>query len=164
MLDLPPMQQERIACSIMAAIKYQVPANILLAIAEKEGGQPGMVVANKNVTYDIGSMQFNSAYLRDLRKYGIAPGHVATHGCYPYSLAAWRIRQHLLHDKGSIWIRVANYHSRTPRHNLRYQEDLVKKAEKWAYWLEYNISNPSKTECSCHWSTNSYYKHPLNIK
>ena len=48
MLDLPPLQQERIVCSITAAIKYQVPANILLAIAEKEGGKPGMVVINKN--------------------------------------------------------------------------------------------------------------------
>lgn len=54
MFDLPPMRQERILCSIMAAIKYQVPANILLAIAEKEDGKYGMVVTNKNGTSDIG--------------------------------------------------------------------------------------------------------------
>ena len=38
MPDLPPShhQQERIVCSITAAEKYAVPANILLAIAEKE--------------------------------------------------------------------------------------------------------------------------------
>ena len=140
MLDLPPLQQERIVCSITAAIKYQVPANILLAIAETEGGKPGMVVANRNGTYDIGPMQFNSAYLNDLRKYGIGPAHVAANGCYPYDLAAWRLRQHLLHDKGDILTKAANYHSRTASHNQQYRGDLVKKTEKWAYWLQFNFS------------------------
>ena len=141
MLDLPPLQQERIVCSITAAIKYQVPANILLAIAEKEGGKPGMVVANSNGTYDIGPMQFNSDYLNELRKYGIAPIHVAAKGCYPYDLAAWRLRQHLLYDNGNIWIRAANYHSRKANHNLQYKKDLIKKAKKWACWLESNFSS-----------------------
>lgn len=139
MLDLPPLQQERIVCSITAAIKYQVPANIMLAIAEKEGGRPGILVANKNGTYDIGPMQFNSAYLLELRQYGITPADVAMKGCYPYDLAAWRLRQHLLHDKGNMWVRAANYHSKTQNHNSQYQEDLVKKAEKWAYWLQCNF-------------------------
>lgn len=58
MLDLPPLQHERIVCSITAVIKYPVPANILLAITEKERGKTGMAVANKNGTYDIGTMQF----------------------------------------------------------------------------------------------------------
>lgn len=35
MLNLPHLQQERIVCSITAAIKYYVPANMLIAIAEK---------------------------------------------------------------------------------------------------------------------------------
>lgn len=34
-------------CSITAAIKYHVPANTALAIAEKEGGEPGMTLPNK---------------------------------------------------------------------------------------------------------------------
>jgi len=36
MLDLPPVMQEGVVCSIAAAIKYEIPANILLAIAEKK--------------------------------------------------------------------------------------------------------------------------------
>jgi len=139
MLDLPPLQQERIVCSITAAIKYQVPANILLAIAEKEGGKPGMVVANRNGTYDIGPMQFNSAYLHELRKYGIVPAHAAVSGCYPYELAAWRLRRHLLYDKGNLWARAANYHSRVAQYNLPYRADLIKKANKWTYWLKCNL-------------------------
>ena len=39
MLSPSPMWQERIMCSITAAIKCQVPANILLAIAEKGDGK-----------------------------------------------------------------------------------------------------------------------------
>ena len=140
MLDLPPMQQERIVCSITAAIKYQVPANILLAIAEKEGGKPWMVVANENGTYDIGPMQFNSAYLHDLRKHGISPAHVVGVGCYPYDLAAWRLRQHLLRDTGNVWARAANYHSRSDKYNFRYQQDIVREARKWALWLESKFS------------------------
>jgi hypothetical protein len=60
MMDLPPDMQERVVCSITAAIKYEIPANILLAIAEKEGGKPGQWVSNSNGTHDVGSMQFNT--------------------------------------------------------------------------------------------------------
>lgn len=139
MLDLPPLQQERIVCSITAAIKYQVPANMMLAIAEKEVGKPGMVVANRNGTYDIGPMQFNSAYLHELQKYGITSAHVAMKGCYPYDLAAWRLRRHLLYDTGNLWARAANYHSRTVQYNLAYRADLIKKGHKWARWIECNL-------------------------
>ena len=48
MTDLPPHMQERIVCSIQAAVKYEAPANILLAVAEKEGGKPGQWVKNSN--------------------------------------------------------------------------------------------------------------------
>ena len=33
--DMPPQIQERVVCSISAAVKYEVPANIVLAVAEK---------------------------------------------------------------------------------------------------------------------------------
>lgn len=45
---------------------------MLLAITDKEGGRPGMTVANSNGTYDIGPMQFNFAYLMELRQCGFA--------------------------------------------------------------------------------------------
>ena len=48
--DLPPQDQERVVCSIVAAVKYEVPANIVLAVAEQEGGQPGQWVKNPNGT------------------------------------------------------------------------------------------------------------------
>jgi len=135
MVDLPPDMQERVVCSIIAAVKYEIPANILLAIAEKEGGKPGQWVENSNGTHDVGVMQFNTAYLQDLSKYGIIADHVATSGCYAYDLAAWRVRQHIKNDKGDIWTKAANYHSRTSEYNARYRADLIAKAVKWADWL-----------------------------
>ncbi|MDF7677050.1 transglycosylase SLT domain-containing protein [Neisseriaceae bacterium ESL0693] len=134
--DMPPQIQERVICSISAAVKYEIPANIVLAVAEKEGGKPGQWVRNSNGTHDVGPMQFNTSYLRSLAKYGITTDDVAATGCYPYDLAAWRLRMHIRNDKGDIWTKAANYHSRTPRYNSIYRADLIRKASKWANWLE----------------------------
>ena len=87
--DLPAPQQNRVVCSISAAAEYKIPANIVLAVAEQEAGRPGLWVANRNGTYDVGSMQFNTAYLHDLKKYGIIPQDVAAAGCYSLDPAAW---------------------------------------------------------------------------
>lgn len=135
-LDLPPQLEERIVCSISAAVKYEVPANIVLAIAEKEGGKAGGWVKNTNGTHDVGPMQFNTLYLGDLARYGITANDVAAAGCYSFDLAAWRLRQHIRKDTGDLWTRAANYHSRTPQVNAIYRADLMRKAVKWADWLD----------------------------
>jgi hypothetical protein len=135
-IDLPPQMQERVVCSISAAVKYEVPANIMLAVAEKEAGKPGQWVRNTNGTHDVGPMQFNTSYLRDLSKYGIMVNDVAAAGCYSFDLAAWRLRMHIRNDKGDLWTKSSNYHSRTPRYNSVYRADLIRKASKWAEWLE----------------------------
>lgn len=134
-IDLPPQMHERVVCSISAAARYEIPANILLAVAEKENGKAGQWVRNSNGTHDVGVMQFNTAYLGELAHYGIAPADVAAAGCYPYDLAAWRLRQHITKDSGDLWTRSANYHSRTPRLNKVYRIDLMKRATRWADWL-----------------------------
>lgn len=135
-LDLPPQMQERVVCSIAAATKYEVPANIVLAVAEKENGRPGQWVRNSsNGSYDVGPLQFNTNYLRDLGRYGITAEHVAAAGCYSFELAAWRLRMHIKNDRGDLWTRAANYHSRTPRFNQVYRADLIIRAAKWANWL-----------------------------
>ncbi|WP_027156733.1 lysozyme family protein [Methylobacter luteus] len=134
--DLPPQIQERVVCSISAAIKYKIPANIMLAVAEKEAGKPGQWVRNTNGTHDVGAMQFNTSYLSDLSRYGITANDVAAAGCYAFDLAAWRLRVHIRNDKGDIWTKAANYHSRTHKYNTIYRTDLMRKAAKWADWLE----------------------------
>lgn len=135
MMDLPPAMQERVVCSVAAAVQYDIPANVLLAVAEQEGGKPGQWVRNTNGTHDVGAMQFNTSYLRSLQRYGISVEHAAMAGCYPYQLAAWRIRQHLRQDSGDLWTRVANYHSRTPKYNSAYRQKIKVRGNKWATWL-----------------------------
>jgi hypothetical protein len=49
-------------------------------------------------------------------------------------------------DKGDVWTKAANYHSRTPKYNETYRTDLIEKAVKWANWLEAHFqSNRNKT-------------------
>ena len=45
---LPPQVQERISCSLAAAARYEVPANIMLAVAEKEAPSGRIVVASSD--------------------------------------------------------------------------------------------------------------------
>jgi len=144
--DLPPQLQERVVCSIASAVKYKVPANLVLAVAEKEGGRVGQWVRNANGTHDVGPMQFNTSYLVELARYGITADDVSASGCYPYNLAAWRLRMHIRNDTGDLWTRAANYHSRTPHYNTTYRADLVRRAAKWADWLEARFTTVDVTK------------------
>ena len=133
---LPPViMTERLACSLAAAIKHNVPANVLLAVAEQENGSPRRWVRNTNGSYDVGTMQFNTSYVRTLARYGIGLDAVAAPGCYAYDLAAWRLHQSLLHDSGDLWTRVANYNSRTPEINARYRAQVMARGAAWGQWL-----------------------------
>lgn len=137
--DIPAARQEMVSCSLGAALAYDVPANILLAVAEKEAGKPGQWVKNSNGSFDVGALQFNTSYLRDLSRYGISAADVAAPGCFPFLLAAWRIRGHLRNDAGDVWTRASNYHSRTPRHNAVYRADLMRRAARWTTWLDHHF-------------------------
>lgn len=46
----------RVTCSIQAATRFDLPANLILAVAEQEGGQVGECVRNLNGSYDLGPM------------------------------------------------------------------------------------------------------------
>jgi hypothetical protein len=132
----PSAHNERITCSIAAAIKYAVPANLVLAVAEIEGGKPGQWVLNRNGSFDVGALQLNTSYLRDLARYGITPEDVAAAGCYAYELATWRLARHLARDHGDLWQRAANYHSRTAALNAKYRRKLMACGARWAHWLK----------------------------
>lgn len=131
----PPDVQTRIVCSISAAQSFGLPPSVVLAVAQIEGGRPGLARRNANGTYDLGPMQLNTAWLAELRPYGVDPRWALGYGCYPYQLAAWRIRGHLLRDGGDYWTRVADYHSRTPGVNGPYRTQVIISAGRWEVWL-----------------------------
>src|SRR3546814_16767405 len=96
--DLPPVViEERVQSSIAAALRYNIPANVMLAVAEQENGRPGARVQNTNNTADLGSMQLNSSYIQSLARYGIRHAYVLAAGGISYNLAAWRDR------KRAVW-------------------------------------------------------------
>jgi hypothetical protein len=132
--------QTRIVCSISAAQSFGLPPSVVLAVAQIEGGRPGLARRNTNGTYDLGPMQLNTAWLAELRPYGVDPRWALGGGCYPYQLAAWRIHAHVVRDGGEYWTRVANYHSRTPAQNRPYRAQLVISAARWEVWLRHVLA------------------------
>jgi hypothetical protein len=143
---LPPViLEQRVACAIAAAVKYNIPANLMLAVAEVEGGRPGQVSLNNNGTADLGFLQFNTRYLQTLSRFGIRPEHVQSASCYPFDLAAWRLAGHIAYDTGDLWTRAANYHSRTPAHNAKYRRKLMTVGSKWENWLATNFKTKRVT-------------------
>lgn len=139
------LPEQAIVCSIAAARRFGIPAEVLLSVAEKESGRPGQRVRNRNGSEDLSSMQFNSEYVASLGRHGILPAHVLAKGCYPFVLAAWRLQGHIKRDTGDLWTRAANYHSRTPSVNLKYRTDLEVRANKWRIWLATGQAGTSNT-------------------
>ena len=141
--DYFPFVEGRVAtieCAIASAIRHQVPANLLLAIQEAEGGHNGLAKRNRNGTIDHGTMQWNSKTLTDYRTYGITARHVSHDGCYALDLAAYKIAGHLAEPSGTFWERAAIYHSRSPGPNLEYQHKIKPLSRKWGSILRSRYS------------------------
>lgn len=122
-------------CALAASVRYDVPADALLSVYSVERGGADTWSHDANGTWDIGPLQFNTAYLGGLKRYGITPSVVEGRTCYPWFLAAWRIHNQLVEDHGGFWTRVARYHSATPRYVEAYRRKLLEYAPRWRAWL-----------------------------
>lgn len=122
-------------CALAASVRYDVPADALLSVYSVERGGTDTWSRDANGTFDIGPLQFNTAYLASLRRFGITPRVVEGRTCYPWFLAAWRIHNQLVEDHGGFWTRVARYHSTTPRYVEAYRRKLLEYAPRWRAWL-----------------------------
>ena len=122
-------------CALAASVRYDVPADALLSVYSVERGSTDTWSHDANGTYDVGPLQFNTAYLASLRRFGITPRAVEGKTCYPWFLAAWRIHDQLVEDRGGFWTRVARYHSATPRYVATYRRQLLEYAPRWRAWL-----------------------------
>ena len=126
--DLPPampIEDIRTSCSVEAGIHYEIPADLIYAVALNEGGKVDSKVKNTNGSYDLGMMQFNTTYLKTLEKEGIKSSDVMKNNCYPFHLAGWRIKAHLAEPGDDIFKKVAFYHSRTEKYNQKYRDRLL---------------------------------------
>jgi soluble lytic murein transglycosylase-like protein len=80
------------ACLHFTGAKWSVPVALLLAVHEVEGGKPGTISKpNKNGTVDMGPMQFNSATVNDLAKYGVSQEQMLTSWCASLYVAGWKL-------------------------------------------------------------------------
>ena len=122
-------------CALAASVRYDVPADALLSVYSVERGGTDTWSHDANGTYDVGPLQFNTDYLASLRRFGITPRAVEGKTCYPWFLAAWRIHNQLVEDRGGFWTRVARYHSATPRYVATYRRQLLEYAPRWRAWL-----------------------------
>ena len=123
-----------IDCGVKSAIKYNIPADTLLAIATIESGDYDTAYINSNGTLDYGIMQINTVYLEDLENnYNmiVSPQDLLKLSCYSFEIAAMKVSNHLKNDKGALLQRVANYHSKTTDLNRYYQTLLIKHTADW---------------------------------
>jgi Transglycosylase SLT domain len=145
--DFYAFKPASVECVIQAAIKQDVPANILLAIASKENGKNGQLVRNTNGTLDVSHFQINTATFRqELAPYGVTLADLQWRGCYNAEVAAFLLKKRLT-ERGTqdFWTKAANYHSRTPRYNRVYRADLMRLSSEWANWMKQNYKNTTVT-------------------
>lgn len=103
-------------------MRYQVNAHLLKAIAKVESSEnPAAININrqfKNHNEDIGLMQINSRWLKELNTYGIQREHLLD-ACINTHIGAW-ILSRQIQTYGNTWKAIGAYHSVTPELNRRY--------------------------------------------
>lgn len=117
------------ACLMMAAQTYQVPPQVLVGILHVEGGKVGQQVRNTNGTYDLGPMQINTLWTKELAKeWGVSRSAAQTlirdDACTNINVAAWILRRNLNETK-SLPKAIAWYNSRTPHIGYKYKRKVL---------------------------------------
>lgn len=117
-------------CLMMAAQTYNVPPAVMLGIMRVEGGRVGQAVGpNQNGTYDLGPMQINTLWVKELSRhwnvsYNTAFTMVKDDACINVSVAAWILRQRL-NESGNLTLAIAHYHSKTPKFGYVYARKVI---------------------------------------
>jgi len=108
-------------CFEEAGRLYGVSPQVLWAIAKAESNfDPSAVNTNTNGSRDVGLMQINSLWEREL-----GAGWDFLHDpCHNVKTGAW-ILSRCLREFGNTWQGVGCYHSRTPHLNERYAGRIV---------------------------------------
>lgn len=117
-------------CLMMAAQNYNVPPAVMLGIMHVEGGRVGQAVGpNTNGTYDLGPMQINTMWVKDLSRYwkvhyNTAFTMIKDDPCINVNVAAWILRQRL-NESGNLTLAIAHYHSKTPKFGYVYARKVI---------------------------------------
>lgn len=146
-MDFPPVDaiesQENMVqqCIVYAAKEYNVPWLLLRAIREKEGGKVGEYSAktNNNGTRDIGPMQINEIWIKELKQYGIDEVMLRDNPCTNVFTGAYVLRHYYDHH-GRDWFRaIASYNAGFRINNGEmYARDVM---QRWQTMHENALAN-----------------------
>jgi hypothetical protein len=112
-----------VECINIAAIQYQVPAKVIIAVLKTEGGKVGQANLNKNGTIDYGPMQINSIWLPIIAPYGYTAHELQNDPCINVAVGTWILAQSIAENK-EVWTGIGNYHSHTYALNVEYQQKV----------------------------------------
>lgn len=110
-------------CVHSSASAYNVNPLIILSVLKVEsGGRVGIVSRNTNGTHDLGPSQFNtSSWAKILiEKYKIPREALINDMCQSVRAMAFALRTEINGAGGDMWKGIGNYHSRTPKHHVKY--------------------------------------------
>lgn len=122
MVMLPEIQAP-LHCINEAAREYHIPARLLIAILQVEGGKAGQLVKNKSGSYDLGPAQINSAWLPALKAHGITAAQVQFDPCINIKVGAW-IAAKAIASENNLLTGIGNYHSHTQLYNQSYAQKI----------------------------------------
>jgi len=99
-------------CWVDASERYNVPIDLLYAVARVETGNRSQIVSksNKDGSYDIGLMQINSSHLKRLSKYGISEKDLLNNACLNLHVGAWLLSDSIKRH-GYNWKGVGAYNA-----------------------------------------------------
>jgi soluble lytic murein transglycosylase-like protein len=110
-------------CINDAALEYHVPAKLIIAVLNVEGGQVGQAVKNTNGTYDLGPMQINSAWQKTLSQQDISLAQVRDNPCMNIKVGTWILSKNIA-DEQDLLNGIGDYHSHTTKLNQQYSTQI----------------------------------------
>lgn len=123
------------ACWKEAGLRYNVNPWLLYSVSSVESSHDyDATNKNTNGTVDIGMMQINSIWLKELKKYNIHTQHLYL-PCININLGAWVLSQNIK-KFGSNWQAIAAYNvgpnsSKINTIGLIYANKVIKKYQKY---------------------------------
>lgn len=118
-----PQGRDYSACWHGAAQYHQVDVWLLYSIGLVESRfDANAVNRNKNGSLDLGAMQINTIWLKELQKYGITERHLMD-GCTSVYVGAWILAKSIKRY-GYTWRAIGAYNSATPSIGFKYAKKV----------------------------------------
>ncbi len=125
-----------ITCINYAAVKYHIPAILIISVLKTENGRIGSAIKNKNGSYDFGPMQINGCtWLHRLRPYGISQHDLQYDSCINVAVGTWILAKAIASDD-KLWHGIGRYNSNTASFNQAYRFKVQTWYQKINHYLQ----------------------------